>query len=47
MAVSRKCEECYKVTRCQMYTDRAGRPVYLCRADAKALGYLEKGEEPR
>lgn len=47
MSVSRKCDECGKVKRCKMYTrkdpDSPGKVLvlYLCKPDAKALGYGE------
>ena len=45
MAASRKCEHCLKVKRCLMYVDQNNRPVYLCRKDARELGYPVPREE--
>ena len=45
MSVSRPCEQCEKVRRCQMYPDRDKRPVYLCQVCAKALEYTEEYTE--
>jgi ribosomal protein S27AE len=40
MSVSRPCEQCDTVRRCRMFIDgTTGRPVYLCGACARELGY--------
>ena len=43
MGVSRTCEDCLTVKRCNAYAGRDGSAlVYLCRPCARALGYEPK-----
>jgi hypothetical protein len=43
MSVSRTCEDCFTVKRCNAYAGRDGSAlVYLCRPCARALGYVPK-----
>lgn len=44
--MSRPCDHCHQVKMCKMYLDREGHPIYLCRTDARALGYLSIDNVP-
>jgi hypothetical protein len=44
--VSRPCEQCNTVKRCAMFIDETTRkPIYLCPACARDLGYARKATE--